>query len=192
MTRFACIAHRFISSIRRTSQASMASWMANKAEAWNRRPILKSCVISLTNLATHNFRQSSSVLFLEFPDLSECHCARTIPVRFLDTPSRGFAFLGRFGWNRLSGGPLPCLSGTLHHPLVAFILWPWLTVWLLWPAPRTGHICDCFAPYRALSFSRWEAYLALFHSQERVPWGRLVFHHLALFLSVSFHFVQVL
>ena len=50
-------------------------------------------------------------------------------MRFLDSPSRGFAFLGRFGWNRLSGGPLPCLSGTLHHPLVAFVLWPWLTVW---------------------------------------------------------------
>ena len=79
VTRFACIAHRFISSIRRTSQASMASWMANKAEAWNRRPILKSCVISLTNLATHNFRQSSSMLFWNF---LICQSA-TVPGQYL-------------------------------------------------------------------------------------------------------------
>ena len=104
VTRFACIAHRFISSIRRTSQASMASWMANKAEAWNRRPILKPCVISLTNLATHNFRQSSSMLFWNFLICRRCHCARTIPVRFLNSPCRGFAFLGKFGWNQLLGG----------------------------------------------------------------------------------------
>ena len=113
-------------------------------------------------------------------------------MRFLNSPSRGFVFLGKFGWNQLLGGPFPCFSGTLHHPLVTFVLQPWLTFWSHWPVPRTGHIYDCFAPYQAPSFSGWEAYLALSHSQERVPWGRLVFHHLALFLSVSYQFVQVL
>ena len=63
VTHLACIAQRFMSSMSLTSQASMASWMANNAVAWKQRSILKSCATSLISLATHSFLHSNSVLF---------------------------------------------------------------------------------------------------------------------------------
>jgi len=66
VTRLAWIAHKLVSSKRPTRYASDASWRARMAVDWNRRSVLKSCAISLTNLWNGSFRMSKSVLFWYF------------------------------------------------------------------------------------------------------------------------------
>ena len=61
VTHLAWIAHKFMSSMSLTNQALMASWMANNAVAWKQRSTLKSCVTSLTSLATYSFLHNNSV-----------------------------------------------------------------------------------------------------------------------------------
>ena len=79
VTRLAWIAHRFMSSMSLTNQASIASWIANNTVAWKQRSTLKSCAASLTSLATHNFLHNNSVLFWY---LLICWSA-TVPGRYL-------------------------------------------------------------------------------------------------------------
>ena len=82
VTCLAWIAHKFMSSMSLTNQASMASWMANNTVGWKWRSTLKSCVTSLTSLATHNFLHNNSVLLWY---LLICWSA-TVPGQYL----RGF------------------------------------------------------------------------------------------------------
>ena len=63
VTRLAhLMAHRLASSNNLTMYASVASWRHSIAADWNRRSVLKSWAISLTNLWKGNFRMSSAVL----------------------------------------------------------------------------------------------------------------------------------
>ena len=62
VTRLAWMAHRLVSSNNLTMYASVASWRHSIAADWNRRSVLKSWTISLTNLWKGNFRMSSAVL----------------------------------------------------------------------------------------------------------------------------------
>ena len=61
VTRLAWMAHRLASSNSPTRYASAASWRHSIAADWNRRSVLKSWAISLTNLWKGNFRMSSAV-----------------------------------------------------------------------------------------------------------------------------------
>ncbi len=63
VTRLAWIAHRLVSSNSPTKYASDASCNAKTAELWNRRSVLKSWAISLTNLWKGSLRIKSSVDF---------------------------------------------------------------------------------------------------------------------------------
>ena len=63
VTRFACIAQRFVSSKSPTRYASLASCRAITAELWKRRSVLKSCAISRTRRWNGSFLISSSVDF---------------------------------------------------------------------------------------------------------------------------------
>ena len=63
VTRLAWMAHRLASSNSLTRYASAASWRHRIATDWNRRSVLKSWAISLTNLWKGNFRMSSAEVF---------------------------------------------------------------------------------------------------------------------------------
>ena len=62
VTRLAWMAHRLASSNSLTRYASAASWRHSIAADWNRKSVLKSWAISLTNLWKGSFRMSSAVL----------------------------------------------------------------------------------------------------------------------------------
>ena len=63
VTRLVWIAHRLASSNSLTRYASTASWRHSIATDWNRRSVLKSWVISLTNLWKGSLRIRSAVFF---------------------------------------------------------------------------------------------------------------------------------
>ncbi len=63
VTLLAWIAHKLVSSNKPTKYASDASCKAKTAEDWNRKSVLKSWAISLTNLWNGNFLMSNSVDF---------------------------------------------------------------------------------------------------------------------------------
>merc|ERR1719430_2808544 len=63
VTLLAWMAQRLVSSKSPTRYASLASCRAPTAADWNRRAVLKSCAISLTNLWNGNFLIRSSVDF---------------------------------------------------------------------------------------------------------------------------------
>ncbi|CAL6376959.1 unnamed protein product [Bathycoccus prasinos] len=63
VTLLAWIAHKLVSSNKPTKYASDASCNAKTAEDWNRKSVLKSWAISLTNLWNGNFLMSNSVDF---------------------------------------------------------------------------------------------------------------------------------
>ena len=110
VTHLACMAQKFMSSMSLTSQASMASWMANNVVAWKRRSILKFCATFLISLATHSFLHSNSVLFWYF---LICQSA-TVPGwnlwGFLMAPvNAGLLLLPSFFLGSLQGN---CLWGT--------------------------------------------------------------------------------
>ena len=63
VTRLAWMAHRLASSNSLTRYASTTSWRHNIAADWNRRSVLKSWAISLTNLWKGSFRMSSAEVF---------------------------------------------------------------------------------------------------------------------------------
>ena len=60
VTRLVWMGHRLASSNSLTRYASAASWRHSIAADWNRRSVLKSWAISLTNLWKGNFRMSSA------------------------------------------------------------------------------------------------------------------------------------
>ena len=63
VTLLAWMAHKLVSSNKPTKYASDASCNAKTAEDWNRKSVLKSWAISLTNLWNGNFLMSNSVDF---------------------------------------------------------------------------------------------------------------------------------
>ena len=79
VTRLAWMAHRLASSNSRTRYASAASWRHSIATDWNRRSVLKSWAISLTNLLKGNFRMSSAVVFWKW----WMSCRTAVPALYL-------------------------------------------------------------------------------------------------------------
>ena len=131
-----------MSSMSLTNQASIASWIANNAVAWKRRSTLKSCVTSLTSLATHNFLHNNSVLFWY---LLICWSA-TVPWRYLQgflmapvnvlplpldflSDLVGNCFCGAFPATFCFGSEPLALFSLLHHHQIMVISWqPLLTM----------------------------------------------------------------
>ena len=79
VTRLAWMAHRLASSNSLTRYASAASWRHNIAADWNRRSVLKSWAISLTNLWKGSFRMSSAEVFWKW----RMSCRATVPALYL-------------------------------------------------------------------------------------------------------------
>ena len=79
VTRLAWMAHRLASSNSLTRYASAASWRHSIAADWNRRSVLKSWAISLTNLWKGNFRMSSAEVFWKW----RMSCRATVPALYL-------------------------------------------------------------------------------------------------------------
>ena len=79
VTRLAWMAHRLASSNSLTRYASTASWRHSIATNWNRRSVLKSWAISLTNLWKGNFRMSSAEVFWKW----RMSCRATVPALYL-------------------------------------------------------------------------------------------------------------
>ena len=79
VTRLAWMAHRLASSNSQTRYASAASWRHSIAADWNRRSVLKSWAISLTNLWKGNFRMSSAVVFWKW----RMSCRAAVPALYL-------------------------------------------------------------------------------------------------------------
>ena len=73
------MAHRLASSNSLTRYASAASWRHSIAADWNRRSVLKSWAISLTNLWKGNFRMSSAEVFWKW----WMSCRATVPALYL-------------------------------------------------------------------------------------------------------------
>ena len=78
VTRLAWMAHRLASSKNLTRYASATSWRHNIAADWNRRSVLKSWVISLTNLWKGNFQMSSAEVFWKW----QMSCRATVPALY--------------------------------------------------------------------------------------------------------------
>ena len=79
VTRLAWMAHRLASSNSLTRYASAASWRHKIAADWNRRSVLKSWAISLTNLWKGSFRMSSAEVFWKW----RMSCRATVPALYL-------------------------------------------------------------------------------------------------------------
>ena len=79
VTRLAWMAHRLASSNSLTRYASTTSWRHSIAADWNRRSVLKSWAISLTNLWKGNFRMSSAEVFWKW----QMSCRATVPALYL-------------------------------------------------------------------------------------------------------------
>ena len=79
VTRLAWMAHRLASSNSLTRYASAASWRYSIAADWNRRSVLKSWAISLTNLWKGSFRMSSAEVFWKW----QMSCRATVPALYL-------------------------------------------------------------------------------------------------------------
>ena len=79
VTRLAWMAHRLASSNSLTRYASTASWRHSIAADWNRRSVLKSWAISLTNLWKGNFQMSSAEVFWKW----WMSCRATLPALYL-------------------------------------------------------------------------------------------------------------
>ena len=79
VTRLAWMAHRLASSNSLTRYASAASWRHSIAADWNRRSVLKSWAISLTNLWKGSFRMSSAEVFWKW----RMSCRATVPALYL-------------------------------------------------------------------------------------------------------------
>ena len=79
VTRLAWMAHRLASSNSLTRYASAASWRHSIATDWNRRSVLKSWAISLTNLWKGSFRMSSTEVFWKW----QMSCRATVPALYL-------------------------------------------------------------------------------------------------------------
>ena len=79
VTRLVLMAHKLASSNSLTRYASATSWRHSIAADWNRRSVLKSWVISHTNLWNGNFQMSSAEVFwsggcLVEPQFPLCTC----------------------------------------------------------------------------------------------------------------------
>ena len=79
VTRLAWMAHRLASSNSLTRYASAASWRHSITTDWNRRSVLKSWAISLTNLWKGSFRMSSAEVFWKW----RMSCRATVPALYL-------------------------------------------------------------------------------------------------------------
>ena len=96
VTRFAWIAHKFVSSKRPTKYASAASCKAKTAEPWNLKSPLKSCAISLTNLWNGNLRINNSVDFWYLLISLNATVHGLYLCGFLTPPVAGADFLAAF------------------------------------------------------------------------------------------------
>ena len=79
VTRLAWMAHRLASSNNLTRYASAASWRHSIAADWNRRSVLKSWAISLTNLWKGSLRIRSAVVFWKW----RISCRAAVPALYL-------------------------------------------------------------------------------------------------------------
>ena len=79
VTRLAWMAHRLASSNSLTRYASATSWRHKIAADWNRRSVLKSWAISLTNLWKGSFGMSSAEVFWKW----RMSCRATVPALYL-------------------------------------------------------------------------------------------------------------
>ena len=79
VTCLAWMAHRLASLNSLTRYASAASWRQNIAADWNRRSVLKSWAISLTNLWKGSFWMSSAEVFWKW----RMSCRATVPALYL-------------------------------------------------------------------------------------------------------------
>ena len=78
VTRLAWMAHKLASSNSLTRYASATSWRHRIATDWNRRCVLKSWAISLTNLWKGSFRMSSAEVFWKW----QMSCRATVPALY--------------------------------------------------------------------------------------------------------------
>ena len=98
VTRLAWMAHKLASSNSLTRYASAASWRHSIAADWNRRSVLKSWAISLTNLWKGSFWMSSAEVFWKW----QMSCRATVPALYL--------------WGCVSPASSPRVSSSFAHP----------------------------------------------------------------------------
>jgi len=134
VTLLAWIAHKLVSSNKPTKYASDASCNAKTAEDWNRKSVLKSCAISLTNRWNGNFRMSNSVDFWYL----RISLNATVPGRylcgFLTPPVAGADLRAAFVASCFLGALPPVIikeqqnmMWVLHNVTVGLIWWKSIT-----------------------------------------------------------------